>query len=183
MKKSILISLLVGMMGVIAFIGCERETISPNEGQPQRANEDSLINQPQNLIVDSSLGIHGLWKCTEQIGSYYLNFKKTSENTGTVTKENCTLDWRTFFDDRPSYYYCLLDSVMSLPGPLEGFEATKMLRLDTITMTPEGEPVCHDFSVVFHAFDSITLWYTGPLPLTLGPDVPNPIINLKLQSR
>jgi len=48
MKKSILISLLVAAMGVIAFMGCERpETIDPTNGQPQRANEDSLINQQQ----------------------------------------------------------------------------------------------------------------------------------------
>lgn len=48
MKKSILISLLIGMMCVIAFMGCERETINPNEGQPQRAN-DSQINQQGDL--------------------------------------------------------------------------------------------------------------------------------------
>ena len=46
MKKLILTSLLVVAMGMIAFMGCERpETIDPTNGQPQRANEDSLINQ------------------------------------------------------------------------------------------------------------------------------------------
>ncbi|MBQ6277038.1 MAG: hypothetical protein IJK62_10070 [Bacteroidales bacterium] len=45
MKRLVLISLLVAAMGVMAFVGCEREQIEPNNGQPQRANEDSLINQ------------------------------------------------------------------------------------------------------------------------------------------
>ena len=48
MKKLVLISLLVVAMGVIAFVGCEREQIEPNEGQPQQRAEDSLINQQQN---------------------------------------------------------------------------------------------------------------------------------------
>lgn len=47
MKESILLSLLIGMMGVIAFIGCERETINPNEGQPQQRAEDTT-ESPQN---------------------------------------------------------------------------------------------------------------------------------------
>ncbi|MBQ6277219.1 MAG: hypothetical protein IJK62_11025 [Bacteroidales bacterium] len=56
MKKSILISLLVGMMGMIAFMGCERETINPNEGQPQRVN-DSQINQQGDTVVQPSQNI------------------------------------------------------------------------------------------------------------------------------
>ncbi len=47
MKESILLSLLIGMMGVIAFIGCERETINPNEGQAQQRAEDTT-ESPQN---------------------------------------------------------------------------------------------------------------------------------------
>ena len=45
MKKNVLISLLVVAMWVMTFVGCERETIDQTNGQPQRANEDSLINQ------------------------------------------------------------------------------------------------------------------------------------------
>ncbi len=53
MKKTILLSLLIGMMGVIAFMGCERETINPNEGQPQRA--DDSITQPEFRAVEVDL--------------------------------------------------------------------------------------------------------------------------------
>ena len=48
MKKEIFISLLVVAMGVMAFMGCEREQIVPNGGQSQQRTEDSLINQQQN---------------------------------------------------------------------------------------------------------------------------------------
>ena len=47
MKESFLLSLLIGMMGVMAFIGCERETINPNEGQAQQRAEDTT-ESPQN---------------------------------------------------------------------------------------------------------------------------------------
>ena len=55
MKKNIFISLLVVAMGVIVFIGCERETIEPNNAQPQRANEDSLINQQGNTTTNNDV--------------------------------------------------------------------------------------------------------------------------------
>ncbi len=51
MKRFFLLSLLVGMMCVMAFIGCERETITPNEGQPQQRAEDS-ITQPEFMAVE-----------------------------------------------------------------------------------------------------------------------------------
>ncbi len=51
MKRIILISLLAAAMGVLAFVGCERpEPIDPTEGQPQSANEDSLINQQTRTV-------------------------------------------------------------------------------------------------------------------------------------
>lgn len=50
MKRTLIISLLVGLMGVMAFEGCERETIDPTEGQPQRA-DDSLINQQSDTTI------------------------------------------------------------------------------------------------------------------------------------
>ena len=62
MKRLVLISLLAAAVGVMAFLGCERpEPIDPTEGQPQSANEDSLINQqsdtntnqqPDNIKVE-----------------------------------------------------------------------------------------------------------------------------------
>ena len=53
MKRLVLISLLAAAVGVMAFLGCERpEPIDPTEGQPQRANEDSLINQQGNATTN-----------------------------------------------------------------------------------------------------------------------------------
>ena len=62
MKRNILLSLLVGMMGVIAFMGCEREQIVPNEGQQQRAdvNATSIITSTNNE-TDSTLFLIGEW--------------------------------------------------------------------------------------------------------------------------
>lgn len=56
MKRNILLSLLIGMMGMMAFVGCERETINPNEGLPQSAN-DSQINQQGDTVVQPSQNI------------------------------------------------------------------------------------------------------------------------------
>lgn len=50
MKRTLIISLLVAAIGVMAFVGCERETIDPTEGQPQRA-DDSLINQQSDTTI------------------------------------------------------------------------------------------------------------------------------------
>ena len=68
MKRTLILSLLIGMMGVMAFVGCERpETIEPNEGQPQQRAEDSLISQQGDTInyMDMSTNdyIHGKWHC------------------------------------------------------------------------------------------------------------------------
>ena len=49
MNKTFLIRLFIGIIGVMAFLGCERpEPIDPTEGQPQTGAEDSLINQQGN---------------------------------------------------------------------------------------------------------------------------------------
>ncbi|MBO7573036.1 MAG: hypothetical protein J6T48_12885 [Bacteroidales bacterium] len=57
MKKNIFISLLVVAMGVMAFMGCEREQIVPNGGQSQQRTEDSLINQQSDTIVQPSQNV------------------------------------------------------------------------------------------------------------------------------
>lgn len=46
MNRNILLSLLIGMMGVIAFMGCEKtEEITTTEGLPQQRTEDSQYAQ------------------------------------------------------------------------------------------------------------------------------------------
>ena len=67
MKKLVLISLLVAAMGMMAFVGCEREQIEPNNGQPLRENEDSLINQQGDTLSDKITVEH--WKAV-RIGYY-----------------------------------------------------------------------------------------------------------------
>ena len=49
MKRLVLISLLVGMMGAMAFVGCEREQIVPDEGQPQRAG-DTIVQSNDSIL-------------------------------------------------------------------------------------------------------------------------------------
>ena len=185
MKRLVLISLLAAAVGVMAFLGCERpEPIDPTEGQPQTEAEDSL-----NQITDRTYGIHGLWKCTdyEELGAYYLNFRRNVENAGILTKENCTLEWRTLFDDSPYYYSLIEDTVLTFyeptPTTMETIVTNKMLRLDTIGINSMGEPVCRDFGVQYYSFDSIRLWYTGALPTITGPDGPAASIRLKLVNR
>ena len=48
MNRNFLLSLLVVAMGVIAFVGCEREQIVPNEGQQQRADDPTV--QPNDSV-------------------------------------------------------------------------------------------------------------------------------------
>ena len=83
MKKLILISLLVVAMGMIAFMGCERpETIDPTNGQPQRANDDSLINQQgDNTTSQSTKNLSG-----ELIGTWIEISPCDSCRTYTFTK-------------------------------------------------------------------------------------------------
>lgn len=81
MKKSILISLLIGMMGVIAFMGCERETINPNEGQPQRADDSQTNQQGDNTTSQSTNNLSG-----ELIGTWIEISPCDSCRTYTFTK-------------------------------------------------------------------------------------------------
>ena len=69
MKKLILTSLLVLAMGMLAFMGCERpEPIDPTKGQPQRANEDSLINQQEDTLPGIITVEH--WGAISKFGYY-----------------------------------------------------------------------------------------------------------------
>lgn len=58
MKRTLIISLLVAAMGVMAFVGCERETIEPANGQPQQRVEDSrdaqTTQQEQSIVTAQS---------------------------------------------------------------------------------------------------------------------------------
>ncbi len=103
MKKIVLLSLLIGMMGVMAFMGCERpETIDPTNGQPQRANEDSLINQQQIPVLQTDNPgsfLIGEWAVNASMSEGVDNYYKDTlvfANSGIIEKHS-TLSGAQYF--------------------------------------------------------------------------------------
>ena len=98
MKRLVLISLLAAAVGVMAFLGCERpEPIDPTEGQPQSANEDSLINQQSdtntnqqqdNIVVEHwkavTNGYYNYNDCTYHEGTYTYAYMDIYPNDSTI---------------------------------------------------------------------------------------------------
>ena len=56
MKRALIISLLVGMMGVMAFVGCEKqETSNVNEGLKQTNSNECVAGVVEPVLLDESV--------------------------------------------------------------------------------------------------------------------------------
>lgn len=114
MKKSILISLLVGMVGVIALSGCERETINPNEGQPQQRAEDtteSYQNEEDPDIVKGHV-VALLGPCE----GYMMVISVENDTIIGTNQDLYGNDWYGIFDTLFVY-----NNVIGLPFPIDFF--------------------------------------------------------------
>lgn len=108
MKKNILISLLVGMMGVMAFMGCEKqEPIVPNE-DPQQPIEDTTIVQDPLLTY-----FVGEWECIDyrysNYGGLFLRFSMDS-----LFATNNAIDFSHDFDGNEYPYQ--IQSLFNYPA-------------------------------------------------------------------
>ena len=113
MKTKLLISLFVVAMGMMAFVGCERpEPIDPNEGQPQRSTEDSIVSS-QNEDPDIIKGhVVALLDCC--VGNMMVISVENDTAIGTnqdLYGNNC---FRIYMDTLFVY-----DNVIGLPLPFD----------------------------------------------------------------
>lgn len=110
MKKSILLSLLVVAMGVIAFSGCEKpEPIDPNEGQQQQTVDDTVI-----AIQDTMLTYFvGEWECIDSRysnnGGLFLSFSRDF-----LVATNNAIDFSHDFDGNEYPYQ--IQSIFNYPA-------------------------------------------------------------------
>ena len=174
MKKSILLSLLIGMMGVIVFMGCERpEPIEPTNGQqPQRVNEDSLINQQGDTMIildEDSLSTKITvehWRASE-IG-YYNYYDSTYHHNETYTY--------VYMDVYPQENILFAHDIDSADGlsVLFGNDHYWPYSMDCDTITVEYQyPEYTDYEInmeqkrwlIYHINDTTMHWYY------LGPTV------------
>ena len=133
MKKSILLSLLIGMMGVIAFMGCERETINPNEGQQQRAEDTTASSQNEDPDIIKGHVVALLGDC---IGNMMIISVKNDTVIGTnqdLYGNNCF----RIYDDTLFVY----DNVIGLPLPFNFYnnEYRYLYNGDTLRSIDEND--------------------------------------------
>ena len=108
MKKSILLSLLIGMMGVMAFVGCEKpEPIVPSE-EPQQTIEDTTIVQDTMLTY-----FVGEWECIDSRysnnGGLFLSFSRDF-----LVATNNAIDFSHDFDGNEYPYQ--IQSIFNYPA-------------------------------------------------------------------
>ncbi len=108
MKRNILLSLLIGMMGVMAFVGCEKpEPIVPSE-EPQQTIEDTTIVQDTMLTY-----FVGEWECIDyrysNNGGLFLRFSMDS-----LFATNNAIDFYHDFDDNEYPYQ--IQSIFNYPA-------------------------------------------------------------------
>ena len=115
MKRTLIISLLVGLMGVMAFVGCEKpEEITTTEGLPQQRIEDSQYAQttqqdPQSIVTAQS--------------KRYMNAESDSLYIITTQVEYETIFGDYVFDEFPNIdfsNYTLLFAQGSTPNLIGG---------------------------------------------------------------
>ena len=160
MKRLVLISLLAAAVGVMAFLGCERpEPIDPTEGQPQSANEDSLINQqsdtntnqqPDNTVVEH-------WKAVMADG-YYNYYDSTFHYD-----ETYTYAYMDIYPNDSVIYTVDIDSTDGY-GLFTAEYSSYSMNGDTITVevTSSLEPEFQRRWLVVHPNDTTMIWqYLG----------------------
>jgi hypothetical protein len=119
MKKSILISLLIGMMGMIAFVGCEKpEPIFPTEGQPQQRTEKLIKQQGeecQDTAVNPASFLIGKWAVNASMSEcVYNNYTDTL-----VFATNGIIEKHSLLS---GYSYSILnDTIIRIEGPNGGY--------------------------------------------------------------
>lgn len=158
MKKIVLLSLLIGMMGVIAFIGCEKpEPIDPTNGQPQRTNEDSLINQQGDTLTDIKTVEH--WRAVKN--GYYNNYDGTFHRDETYTYAYLDIYPQDSILyavdlDTADFYGLAFNNSLNSPYSMNG---------DTITVDIQYEIEIPEYQrrwLVFHTNDTVMFWrYLG----------------------